>query len=192
MAKQDRQLLEGLTQLFRENSAVERDRLGELIGIAAAYNHMMIFLYSLLAASFVFLLFLWEFSPWAGAAVLASWGLFIVGLAHTAVHAFAFRKITVLSDFLAMDDETDDFDDEDGLSEESRHMELLTRELQTSNSRYLLLGMLLTGIALVIEHWEYAWRSLAILAGIVALLIAIAAISWATGLRADSEEVEDE
>jgi hypothetical protein len=166
-------MIEELADMVAEGAAPSDDYFEKVIDATAGHDRMLVGLYSLLAAGVVLLLFLAEMSPWAGAALITSWVLFVVGLAHVSMHMVTYHKTLLLADVLKHGDETVDLEsgEEEASPEAFLRAHAMARRLHSSETQYLFLGLLCAGIAAVIDHWEYAWRAFAVLGGVVVLLL---------------------
>ncbi|NLS95225.1 MAG: hypothetical protein GXX96_23965 [Planctomycetaceae bacterium] len=177
MARHRREAFEGLSELSRARPDRHHDYLENSIRVAAAYNHALVFLYSLLAAADLALLLLTELSPWAGAALTISWGLFVFGLGYTSVGVYVARRPGDVVDSFTSGDAMDEALDENGvMPDPSQRTTLLEKEVRASDSQRLFLGMLAAGVSVGIDHWGYVWRALAIAAGIAAVLFLVSLV----------------
>lgn len=192
MPRHRHEVFEGLSELFRARSDRHHDFLENSIRVAAAYNHTLVFLYSLLAAADLVLLLLTELSPWAGAALTISWGLFVFGLGYTSVSMYAARSPgDVVGSFKSGDAMDEALDENDVMPEQSQRTTLLEKEVRASDSQRLFLGMLAAGVSVAIDHWGYVWRALAIAAGIAAVFFLVSLVmSFCSGegRNADSDD----
>jgi hypothetical protein len=175
VGKRTRDMIKELADALEEGIAPSGDFFEKLIDATAGYDRMLAGLYVVLAAGIVFLLFLVEMSPWAGAALMAVSVVFVVGLAHTTMHLAAYSKMLLLAEAIHRGEETVGVepDEEEATPEAFLRSYALTRRLYSSESHYLFLGLVGMGAALAIEHWPYAWRAFALLAGVIALLALI-------------------
>jgi len=151
------------------------DYFEKVIDATAGHDRMLVGLYGLLAAGATFLLFQVEMSLWAGAATVTAWVLFIVGLAYASMHIVAYHKMLLLADAVDYGEETVDLEtgEEEASPEAFLRAEAMARRLHSSETHFLFLGLLCGGAAAIIDHWQYAWRAFAVLAGVVVLLLLI-------------------
>jgi len=151
------------------------DYYEKVIDTTAGYNRMLIGVYSLLAAGVVFLLFLVEMSPWAGAALLASGLIFVIGVLHTTLHMMAYHKMLLMADALKHGEEIvdSDVDREKASPEALLRAEATAKGLHRTKSEYMLFGFLAAGGAIALEHWSYAWRAAAALGGLAAAVLVL-------------------
>lgn len=173
MARRNRDVIEALADALAEDTQPSGDYFEKVIDATAGHDRMLLGLYSLLAAGATLLLFQAEMSPWAGAALVTSWVLFVVGLAHTSMHIVTYHKMLLLADAVKHGEETVDLEtgEEEASPEAFFRAEAIARRLHSSETHCLFLGLLCAGIAAVIDHWQYAWRASAVLAGAVVLLL---------------------
>ena len=178
MARHNRDVIEALAGAFSEGTQPSGDYFEKVIDAAVGHDRMLLGLYSLLAAGVVFLLFLVEVSPWAGAALLTSCVLFIVGFAHASMHIVAYHKMLLMADAVQHRDETVDLEtgEEEATPEALVRAEMTAQHFQSSETQYLFLGLLCAAAATVIDHWQYAWRAFAVLGGVVVLLLLMAIV----------------
>jgi len=110
VARHNRDVIEALAGAFSEGTQPSGDYFEKVIDATVGHDRMLLGLYSLLAAGVVFLLFLVEVSPWAGAALLTSCVLFIVGFAHASMHIVAYHKMLLMADAVQHREETVDLE----------------------------------------------------------------------------------
>ncbi len=175
MARSKRELIEEFSRILAHGPGSREDFYGKAIEQTAAHDRMLLGVYALLTGGTVVLLVQAAMSPWAGAALVTAGALFITGLAHAATHLVHCNKMLLLADFMQHGDHTVDLeDDEDELSAEVIvRAEATAKRLQSPEAHYLILGLLSAGAAALIDHWPYAWRAFAVLAGVVVLLLLI-------------------
>jgi hypothetical protein len=166
MAKRTRSAIEELADRLAASGRPAGRPYERLIEATAKHDRMLVGLYSLLAVGVVFLLFQAEMSVWAGAAMVAAWLLFLAGLVLSSTQVSAFNSLLLPE---ATDGESDEDEEYD---EDLRNKVILTR-LRFSGTYLLTLGLLCTGVAMAIDHWEPTWRALAVLGGIIALFLAV-------------------
>lgn len=190
MAKRTHNMIEELADAISEGRRSSDDYYEKVIDATVGHDRMLVGLYSLLAAGVVFLLFQAEMTPWAGAALVTSGALFLVGLAHTCVQIVTHHKMLLLADALRLGDETVDL--ETGMEEASA--EAMARRLHSSETHYLFLGLLCAGIAAVIDHWQYGWRAFVVLAGLLVLFLLIELVPRIIRavIRRSGDAMEDE
>lgn len=198
MAKRTHNVIKELTEALSKDRCPPDDYFEKAIDAAVGHERMLVGLYGLLAAGVIFLLLQVEMSPWAGAAMVTAWVLFVVGLAYATMHIVAYNKMLLLADVVRNGEETVDLETGGGKAspEVFLHAEAMARCLQSSESHYLFLGLLCAGGAVVIDHWQYAWRAFAVLAGVVILLLLIEfvpqIINTTTSRSGDTTEDETE
>lgn len=195
MAKRPKDLLRYLSDALGTLPAPDVDYYEKVIDVTAGYNRTLIGVYSLLAVGTLLLLFLAEVSPWAGAALLASWVIFVIGALHTSMHMMAYHKMLLMVDALKHGQELVDSD----VNRERASPEALLRAavaakgLHRTKSEYLLFGFLAAGGAIVIEHWSHAWRAAAFLGGLVAAVLVLLTVTrLLEGVLARSEDDEED
>ncbi len=196
MATRNRDAIAELAQMLADGTDRSDDYLAKVIDATVGHDRMLMGLYGLLAAGTIFLLFQAEMSSWAGAALVTAGVLFIVGLAHASMHIVSYHKMLLLADAVKHGEETVDLEsgEEEATPEAFFRAEAMARRLHSSESHYLFLGLLCAGAAALIDHWQYAWRAFAVLAGVVVLLLLmelVPAIIKALP-RPSAESVEDE
>lgn len=192
MARQGREMFPGLAEFLQQRTEHRHDYLETTIRIAAIYNHILVLTYSLLTAGWIILLTVSEMSPWAGAALFSSCGLFVAGLTHTILKVFSAGMTSHDARSKILEEDSED-EDEDDWGEEGDRLEMISRNMSNSTSPYLILGFLTAGIAVAIEHWDYAWRALSVLAGLGVVMYGIAAIaSRIAGRSTGSPETKDD
>ncbi len=179
MGKRNRDVIESLADAFADGKGSSYDYFEKVIDATAGHDRMLVGLYSLLGAGVVFLLFQAEMSPWAGAALVTSWALFVVGLTHASMHIAAYNKMLLLADAVQNGEETVDLEtgEEEATPEAFFRAEAIARRLHSTESHYLFLGLICAGAAAIIDHWQYAWRAFAVLAGVVVLLLLFGLVS---------------
>lgn len=197
MAKRRSDLLRHLSQALGHSPLLQMDLYEKVIDATANYNRTLIGAYSLLAVGTVFLLFFVEMSPWAGAALLASWLIFVIGVLHTTLHMMAYHKMLLMADALKHGEELvdSDVDRERASPEALLRTEVTAKGLHRTKSEYLLFGFLAAGSAIALEHWSYAWRAAAVLGGLVAavlVLFLILRVLEGVLRRSGNDEEDDE
>jgi hypothetical protein len=178
VAKRNRDVLAELADVLAEGADPSGDYFEKVIDATAGHDRMLLGLYSLLAVGVVSLLFLGQVSPWAGAALVTSCVLFIVGLAHASMHIATYHKMLLMADAVQHGEETVDLEtgEEEATPEAFVHAEAMARRLHSSKTQYLFLGLLCAGAAAVIDHWQYAWRAFAVLGAVVVVLLLMAVV----------------
>jgi hypothetical protein len=198
MARQPKDLLRHLTDALGRPPALDFDLYEKVIDTTAAYNRTLMGVYSLLAVGTALLLFFVEMSPWAGAAMLASWVVFVVGVCHTSLHVMAYNKMLLMADAIQRGEQLvdSDIDEEKATPQALLRNEAVTRGLHRTKSGYTWLGFLVASIALAIEHWAYAWRAAAFLGGLAVVIIVLRLVlrvaEGAIGRSEYDEEDDDE
>jgi len=196
VAKRNRDVIRELAQMLSEDADSSDDYLQRVVDVTVGHDRMLVGLYSLLAAAAVYLLFQAEMSAWAGAALVASFVLFITGLAHVSMHIVSYNKMLLLADAMNHGDETEDLEsgEEEATSEAFFRAEVLAQRLHSSETQFLFLGLLCAGAAPLIDHWHYIWRGGVVLAGVIVLLLLFALASGLIKalLRSSEETMEDE
>jgi len=179
VAKRTQNMIEELADALSEGRRPPCDYFEKVIDATAGHDRMLVGLYGLLAIGVIFLLFQAEMSLWAGAAMVTAWVLFIVGLAYASMHIVAYHKMLLLADAVNLGEETVDLEtgEEEATPEAFVRAEATARRFHSSETHYLFLGLLCAGAAAVIDHWQYAWRAFAVLAGVVVLLLLIGLVS---------------
>jgi len=175
MARRPKDLLQHLSDALGTPPALDVDYCEKVIDATANYNRTLIGAYCLLAVGTLLLLFLVEMSPWAGAALLASWLIFVIGVLHTTLHMMAYHKMLLMADALKHGEEIvdSDVDREKASPEALLRVEATAKGLHRTKSEYLLFGFLAAGGAIALEHWSYAWRAAAALGGLAAAVLVL-------------------
>ena len=171
--------MERLAGAFVDGPTSSEDYFEKAIDATVAHDRMLLGLYSLFGGAVVFLLFQAEMSPWAGAALVTSGALFAVGLGHTSIHLAAYHKMLLLADAVKHGDETVELEtgEEEATPEDIIRAEAAARHLHSVDSQYLFLGLVCAGVAAIIDHWQYAWRAFAVLAGVAILFLLAGLVS---------------
>ena len=185
-------MIEELADALSEGRRPSSDYFEKVIDATAGHDRMLVGLYGLLAAGAIFLLFQVEMSAWAGAAMVTAWVLFVVGLIYASMHIVAYNKMLLLADAVHHGEETVNLEtgEEEASPEAFFRAEAMAWRLHSSKAHFLFLGLLCAGAAALIDHWQYGWRALAVLGGVVVLLLVLGLVPGI--IRAMTSHSEDE
>lgn len=157
------------------------------IDLAAAYDRLLVSLYSALIAGIVVLLLHEEVSLWVGGALFAALCFFVMGIGHTLLHMAFTTKLLLLAEALVKgtDIVPNAIEDEEPTVEAYARNQAYAQRSYSSQLFYLLFGMSFGAVAVVIRLWEYAWRAGVIgLATLMLLLVIVTlAVTWKRTLR---------
>lgn len=167
MPKRNRDVISELAHMLVGSSLTPGEGYDRLIDAAAGHDRVLLAVYSLLAAGSQLLLFTIDVSTWAGAMLVASAVLFIIGLGNTLLRIHSYDEM-LLAAMLARTDD-DDIEDGNGSPGEQLRTNALADGFQTAETHYLFFGLIAMGAATAIDHWQYFWRGLIVLGGVVVL-----------------------
>ena len=159
----------------------------------AAFDRLMVTLFSGLIAGLSLLLLKEEVSWWVGGFLFVAMAMFVLGIGHTLLHITFHNKMLLLLEALVNGTEQvpNVIEHEEPTAVAYARMQAYAQRAYLGQLLYMFLGIAIAALAVVLRLWAYSWRAGVILAIIVAVVLgaAIAVRVWIRTVMKESNRL---